>query len=129
MREDNYAPMGNRFAPARAQTAIEDRKAKHTTIVRMASTRSAWITSVPGAREITFDALPSSPFPDHLRGLGYDLTEIDGGERILASAVTERFARRADGELEPLTPDSTERVAQTVTHAGIVKARQFSFLL
>jgi hypothetical protein len=100
-----------------------------TTIVRIASTRWAWITSVPGPREITFDALPSSPFPGHLRGLGYELAEIDGGERILASAVTERFARRADGELEPLTPDSTERVAQTVTHAGIVKTHQLSFLL
>jgi hypothetical protein len=40
-----------------------------------------------------------------------------------------RAARRADGELIPLTSGSTERVAQAVSHAAIVKTRRFSFLL
>jgi hypothetical protein len=50
-------------------------------------------------------------------------------ERILPAGITERFARGADAELIALTLGSTERVAQTVTHAGIVKTRRFSFLL
>jgi hypothetical protein len=72
--------------------------------------------------------LPGSQWPDVLRRR-YSVEEIDGGERILPNAIVEKFARRADGELEPLTPDSTQRVARTVVHAGIVKTRRFSFLL
>ena len=60
---------------------------------------------------------------------GCKLQELPPGERILHSAIVEKFARRTDGELEPLTPGSTERVAQTVTYAGIVKTRRFSFAL
>ena len=47
----------------------------------------------------------------------------------LAGSIVEHLALGKDGELVPLTPGSTERVAQTVTHAGIVKTRRFSFLL
>jgi hypothetical protein len=55
------------------------------------------------------------------------------------SGCSAYFRRAAAGSLvliafgldsvELLTPGSTQRVAQTVTHAGIVKTRQFSFLL
>jgi hypothetical protein len=84
---------------------------------------------VPGSPEVTFDCLPFSPFPEEMRQRGFILREEGDGERILASAVVEQFTRRADGELEPLTPGSTERVAQTVTHAGIVNTRRFGFIL
>jgi hypothetical protein len=43
------------------------------------------------------------------------------GERILPTAIVERFTVRADGELEPLTEGSTKPIAQTVRHAGISK--------
>jgi hypothetical protein len=65
-----------------------------------------------------------SNLPDDLRGLGYDVRKIGDGERILPHAITEGFVRRADGELEPLTANSTKPIASTVTHAGIVKTKQ-----
>jgi hypothetical protein len=39
----------------------------------------------------------------------------------------EIIVRRADGELEPLTEGLTKPVAETRTHAGIVKTRRYSF--
>jgi hypothetical protein len=51
---------------------------------------------------------------------GYAVTKIGEGERILATAITQQFTLRADGELEPATAESTCPIAQTVRHAGIV---------
>ena len=65
--------------------------------------------------------LPSS------RSTSYDVTEIGEGERILPTAVIEKFGMRAEGELEPLTAGSTRPVAPTVTHAGICKAKRGAF--
>jgi hypothetical protein len=45
----------------------------------------------------------------------------------LPHAIVERFTRRADGELEPATAGSTKPVAETRTHAGIVKVKRFAF--
>jgi hypothetical protein len=47
--------------------------------------------------------------------------------RILPTAITERFCKRADGQLEPVTSGSTRAVAQVVTHAGICKVKRFAF--
>jgi hypothetical protein len=63
--------------------------------------------------------LPDSALPDELRVRGYDVTEIGDGERILPTAIVEKFVARADGEFEPLTEGSTRPIASTVTHAGI----------
>ena len=65
--------------------------------------------------------------PNNHRGLGYDVREIGDGERILPHRIVERFTRRADGELEPLTAESTKPIAETRTHAGIVKVRRYGF--
>jgi hypothetical protein len=62
-----------------------------------------------------------------LRKLGYDVTEIDEGERILPAAIIERFVARADGELELLTAGSTRPIAETRTHAGICKVKRYAF--
>jgi hypothetical protein len=48
------------------------------------------------------ECLPESTLPAELRQLGYDVTEIGDGERILAAAITEEFTMTADGEFEPL---------------------------
>jgi hypothetical protein len=88
----------------------------------------AWLISTPGDREATLECLADSMVPAEMRKAGYALEELPPGERILHSAITERFARRVDGQLELLTPGSTQRVAQ-MTHAGIVKTRRFSFAL
>jgi hypothetical protein len=47
--------------------------------------------SVPGARELRFDALVRSPLPDQLAALGYDVVKTGTTERILAHAVAQRF--------------------------------------
>jgi hypothetical protein len=65
--------------------------------------------------------------PDDLRKLGYNVTEMGEGERMLAIAIVERFVLRADGELEPLIAGSTRPVASTVTHAGICKVKRYGF--
>jgi hypothetical protein len=126
MRDDSVTPRGNRFPPAGARDAIEARKRQFT---RLAQSRHGWFTSLPGDKTVSFDCLPGSTLPDDLRGFGYDVRDDGKTERILHAAIVERFARRAGGELEPLTPGSTERVAPTVTHAGIVKTRRFGFIL
>ena len=59
--------------------------------------------------------------------LGFDVTEAGEGERILAAAIVEHFVTRADGQLEPLIEGSTKPVAETRTHAGIVRVRRFAF--
>jgi len=71
--------------------------------------------------------LPGSPLPDELHQLGYDVRDLGDGERILATAITERFTTRADGEFEPLVEGSTKPIASTVTHAGIVRIKRYSF--
>ena len=44
---------------------------------------------------------------------------------ILPYQIVEQFVRRADLELEPLSEGSTKPVAETRTHAGIVKVRRY----
>ena len=54
-------------------------------------------------------------------------TATGEAERIVPTAITERFCIGADGQLESLTSGSTRPVAQTVTHAGIVRVKRWSF--
>jgi hypothetical protein len=74
---------------------------------------------IPGAVVVTVEYLPGSTLPADLCNAGYDFTEIGEGERILPTAIVEKFVARADGEFEPLTEGSTRPIASTVTHAGI----------
>ena len=76
---------------------------------------------------VAMECLPDSPLPDDLRELGYIVEQTGCGERILASAIIERFKRGARGELELLTPGSTEPVVKTRTHAGIAKVKRYRF--
>jgi hypothetical protein len=59
-----------------------------------------------------------------------EVSDMKSAKPATASAswprqITERFARRADGELEPLTEGLTMPIAQTVRHAGIVKVNRY----
>ncbi|WP_197033789.1 hypothetical protein [Bradyrhizobium sp. URHD0069] len=56
--------------------------------------------------------------PDELRKLGYDVSEIGEGERIVPTAIVEKFVTGADGTFVALTEGLTRPVASTVTHAG-----------
>ena len=68
-----------------------------------------------------------SSLPDELRKLGYDVEPAGEGERILPSAIVERFVACADGEMVPLTAGSSRAVALTVTHAGICTMTRYAF--
>jgi hypothetical protein len=73
--------------------------------------------------------VPGSTLPDELRKAGYDVTEVGEGERILPTAIVEKFVARADGEFEPLTEGSTRPIASTVTHAGICKVKRYALCM
>jgi hypothetical protein len=124
--EDRIA-MTRRFANAPPNVEIDKRKARFEELNEFVQSRGGWTTNIPGSIEVTVEALPDSTLPDDLRARGYDLAEIGTGERILAHAITERFTRRVDGELEPLTAESTRPIAETRTHAGICRVRQYGF--
>jgi hypothetical protein len=101
-------------------------KARFAALNEFVTARHGWITSIPGDTEIMLECLPGSTLPDDLRGLGHQVREIGDGERT--GAIVERFARRADGELEPLVEgSSTKPIAETRTHAGMCKVRRFGF--
>jgi hypothetical protein len=71
--------------------------------------------------------LPDSSLPTELEKLGYHLEPDGEGERILPTAITERFVQRGDGQLVPLTEGSTRPIAETRTHAGICKVKRYAF--
>jgi hypothetical protein len=71
--------------------------------------------------------LPDSALPAELIALGYDLHEAEPGERILASAIIEKFTMTSSGALAPLVEGSTAAVAEVRHHAGIAKTKRFTF--
>jgi hypothetical protein len=132
------------FRSAPRPEGIDERKKEFNLLNAYVTYRGAFITSPPGARQVTLETLEGSTLPDELReGLSVKWRAVDGsmyrlslppldvreegeGQRILDSIV-ENFARRSDGELQPLTEGSTATIAHTVRHAGIVKVRRFGF--
>ena len=60
--------------------------------------------------------------------MGYRVVQAGEGERIVAHTIVERFTRKANGELELLTPGSTAKVAEVRTHAGIVPVLKFEVI-
>jgi len=89
--------------------------------------RGGWVISPPGDDEMTIECLPGSTLPDDLRDTGYDVQADGEGERILPSAIVQRFACNVDGDFELLTEGSTRPVALTQTHAGVTKIQRYSF--
>jgi hypothetical protein len=71
--------------------------------------------------------LPDSTLPAELRKLGCDVEPIGEGERIVHSAIVEKFVAGADGVLVPLTAGSTLPIASTVSHAGICRVKRYGF--
>jgi hypothetical protein len=78
---------------------------------------------------VTVECLPGSTLQDELCKVGYDVTEMGESERILPTAIVERFVAGANGELEPLTEGSTRPIASTVTHAGICTVKRYALCM
>lgn len=115
------------FRATPSDPKIDARKAEFAEIAEFVDARGGWVNSVSGAIEVTVECLPDATLPDDLRALGHDVREDGDGERILAHRIVERFVRRADGELAPLTAESTGPIAKTRTHAGIVRVKRYAF--
>jgi hypothetical protein len=85
------------------------------------------LSACPAIPRCAWSAYRDSNLPAELRKLGYDVAEIEGGERILANVIIEQFTMSANGEFEPLVEGSTKPVAQTRRHAGIAKVKRYGF--
>jgi hypothetical protein len=85
----------------------------------------AWLTSLPGSHEVTFDALVGSALPEQLAAMGYIVEKTGTSERILAHPVAQRFETSSTGALIPATEGSTKPTTVTVTNAGIAVVEQF----
>jgi hypothetical protein len=114
------------YFPHPPKPGVQDRKTRFWVLNEFVRSRNGWITSVPGDVEVTIECLPGSSLPVELQAQGYDPVATGDGERIVATAITERFCIGADGVLEPLTSGSTRPVAQTVMHAGICKVHRYA---
>jgi hypothetical protein len=122
MDETKYRPKG-------VSERVKTLKERFATMNNFCRSRHAWIISVPGDPEIRLETLPNSTLPAELKRLGYELADDGEGERIIPGRIIERFIRGPGGELVPLVAGSTAPVAETRTHAGIVKTERFSFTM
>jgi hypothetical protein len=121
----------SRFVPpaAEAKDKIRERKAAFESLNAFVTKHGGFTTSISGDRFVNIDVLPGSLLPDQLRALGYRVQADGTGQRILAHAVVERFARTSSGALEPLSEGSTQAIAEVSTHAGICAVDKYWFLI
>jgi hypothetical protein len=116
-----------RYRPGFADPKVDDRKQRFAKLNAFVTAGGGWIISILGAIGVLVEVLPGSSLPDELRQLGYQLEPDSEGQRILPAAIVENFARRADGALAPITAGATRAIAETRTHAGLVKVERFAF--
>ena len=87
----------------------------------------SWLTSIPGERSVEMQCLPGSMIPAELEKLGYVLEPDGEGERILPHGIVQHFVAGADGEMVLRSEGDTRPISRTVTHAGIVTVKRYSF--
>jgi hypothetical protein len=123
-----YGPaLAARLAPKEIDR-VKERKARFDALNRFATERGGWITSIPGDRTVIIESVTATIASD-LADLGYSPVEIEGGTRILPTAIEESFVRNVDGTLSPLTEGNAKPVAEVRTHAGIVRTRRYCFTI
>jgi len=88
------------------RTRTKDRKSQFE-LNEFVRSRTGWIIAVRGDVDVCVECLPGSSSPDEPQARGYDRTATGNGERIVPTAITERFCMGADGERELLTSGST----------------------
>ena len=91
-------------------------------------TSASAAASVPGARDLRFEALPGSPLPSQLTARGYIVTLIGESQRILPHAVVQKFEMSSSGALIAVTGNSTRTVSVIVTNVGIVTVERYDLL-
>lgn len=124
-----YKPMCER-PPAESKWSrakLEDRKTKFAALNRWIGERGGWIVSVPGDREVRIECLTDSTIPKELRKEGYVLTALGESERILHTAIEQKFVRAPDGTFVPWTPESGRPVSLVTQQAGIVRVERYGF--
>jgi hypothetical protein len=129
MNGNIYKPMCERPAAESkwSKAKVADRKSKFAALNAWVRVRGGWIVSVPGDREVRIETLENSGIPEELRKLGYTLSNLGQGERILHHAIEQKFTRAPDGTFVPLTPGSSGPVALVTQHAGIVTVARYGF--
>ncbi|SRR5579871_1212832 len=127
-RQDRYIPGRIPTARLSPQEMIEKRKRLFDGLNKFVMDGGGWITSIQGAAEVTMETLQGSTLPDELHELGYDLTELAPGQRIIAGTIVERLTMTSSGAFEPATEGSTKPIIER-SHAGIVPTQRFTFAL
>lgn len=131
--ESFYVPMYARpVTPDRKPLKTQvtpNRKELFAALNEFVTKRGAWLTSIPGDKEVRMECLPDSTLPDELRKLGYTVESDGETERILPHAITTQVVSAADGVLTPLTEGSSGRPVITITSAGICRVLKFTFTL
>jgi hypothetical protein len=115
------------FKPA--PDVLTERRERFAGLNDFVTAHGGWIISVPGDREVVVETLPGSNLPNVLADMGHNLKPEPDGERILATAINEKFAYRTDGTLGPMTEGSTAKPAAVVTHAGPCRVQRWRFSL
>jgi hypothetical protein len=72
---------------------------------------------LPNDQDLEAETLKTSTLPADLKAAGYDVVEIEPGERILAVPIKERMTLTSSGAYEPMIAGSTKPVAMVVSHA------------
>jgi hypothetical protein len=66
---------------------IDKRKRRFDELNEFVQARGGWLTSVPGAHEMSFDALPGSRLPDQLTAMGYTVEKTGTSERVTGAGL------------------------------------------
>ncbi len=111
------------YYPGQRNRDLDDRKTRFAKLNEFVRERNGWITSIPGACDVTMECMPRSTLPDALRKLGYDVVQTGEGERIIPAAFTERLMQWDDGTLGPVTAGSSGRAVLVTHHAGIARVK------
>ena len=103
-------PANERFY--RPKTAVQiTAHERFVALNKLVTLLNGWITSPPGEKVIRIECLPGSKLPDELAELGYRVTPIGEGQRLIPDGVIERFMI---GDVE-----------QVRRHAGIVAVERY----
>lgn len=111
----------------RAPDVLAERRDRFAELNADVRARGGWIVSVAGDKTVVVETLECSNVPAFLRGEGFALEEIEGGERILPHRVQERFILNADGSLGSLVAGSSKPMTMVVSHPGIAATRKYRF--